>query len=48
MLCVSLFFLLFLAFFVSHKVKSIIGRSARNSDDAETGSRDDEASLLLQ
>ena len=48
MLCVSVFFLLFLAFFVSSKVKSIIGRGARNSDDAEAGAPDDETTSLLQ
>ena len=48
MLCLSIFFLLFLAFFVSNKVKSIIGRGARNSDDAEAGVQDDETSALLQ
>lgn len=48
MLCVSVFFLLFLAFFVSNKVKSIIGRGARNSDDAEAGVQGDETTSLLQ
>jgi hypothetical protein len=48
MLCLSVFFLIFLAFFVSNKVKSILGRGARNSDDAEAGAADDEATALLQ
>jgi uncharacterized membrane protein YdjX (TVP38/TMEM64 family) len=47
MFCFSGFFLLFLAFFVGSKVKSIIGRSSRNSDDAEAASITDESSGLL-
>jgi hypothetical protein len=48
MLCLSIFFLIFLAFFVSNKVKSIIGKNARNSDDAEAGVVEDETTALLQ